>query len=88
VRRKPIPETPIPGQAIPQNPERPHPLAAVPYKTLIVCQACLARLQASPTLRGRFRLKHRRLPTLGAQRPRRTKRWEIRSAQKKKNYIV
>ena len=47
---------------------RGHPLAAVPYKTMIVCQACLARLQASPELRGRFRLRHRRLPTLGAPR--------------------
>ena len=55
---------------------RGHPLAAVPYKTLIVCQACLARLQASPELRGRFRLRHRRLPTLGAQRPRRTRERE------------
>jgi len=45
---------------------RGHPLAAVPYKTLIVCQVCLARLQASPELRGRFRLRYCRLPTLGA----------------------
>ncbi len=58
-------------------------LASTPYKTLMVCEACLARLRRDPQLARLFRARYKRLPTLGA--PKKNPCPEIQSTQKKKN---
>ena len=42
------------------------PIAEKPYKTLVVCQACLDRLRRDHSIRRLFRARYKRLPTLGA----------------------
>ncbi len=40
-------------------------LARTPYKTLTLCQECLAKIRGSPQVTRLFRVKYKRMPTLG-----------------------